>query len=396
MRQIDILKSQFTISGWILLSIGVLILFSFYKFLEVNLTNDAIESYNGNWNEELRITEEFQESSNDLVSKINEATTSGKLETEEGLESMLPILDIATNLANGYLEKLQENKAVTKKIRDSLLFYFGGEASALKPILSTQLEYYDQEILRTNKAKVSFSFYKETFQVSADFLRQDTYDKKGRSNPSYYVNNFNNVAFLKKYSEKDYLFNDEVEIKKFFPKGYEYLNNSRDYLSTYYSIAKDYAQEDYDSANYKWQALSDKAVDINLDIDNVFAQSEKEDKRSEIETIKIMVKQIGLINKFENRKVLPFFSSKGKFDEDIVQCQLYTFKMATYVDLIKKYPESKDIKGFILEMNKITPRTTEIDDSFNYSVMKLQNNKDNILITCKSQNNNSFEFKFIK
>ena len=77
------------------------------------------------------------------------------------------------------------------------------------------------------------------------------------------------------------------------------------------------------------------------------------------------------------------------WSEDLVLCQMYNYKSSYYYDVTSSYPTSKTVSDLIKELSTISPKTTNIDDKFDKSVMTFKNSDKRLDFTCKDKVSNT-------
>ena len=179
-----------------------------------------------------------------------------------------------------------------------------------------------------------------------------------------------------------------------------YLKKYRDFFSTYYAIAEDYAKEDFDSASYKYTRLQQDALSMNDAGEDVFEQYEERDNEGTKKIISTVAKQTELIKDFykNNLHRYPLLTEVSAFDEDLVLCQLYTYKsFSLYENIMGEYPSAMNFDDLLIELSSVAPRTDKLDKLFNKQQVDYYQNNKEISFRCKSKvTDKKFTFTALK
>jgi len=276
------------------------------------------------------------------------------------------------------------------KLEKSSKFLLGKRGSFAKDLIKNQISYYQKEIENAEEGVAGNELFVNIYKILKDFNILLTYDVKGTANQKNYSANFSDVAILEKYTREDFKFTDEDNIKTFFTYGYEVLNKYKNYFSSYYEMTKDFVSGDEESASYKYATFQKDSIELNIDFDKITDEgAEKQINRSKA-IIGITLNKISNIKRFKNDNLgyFPFLKKIESWKEDLVLCQLYSYKASLFQNITKKTIKFSNIDELFNELSQVSPKSDELDKVFNREVLTikgLEEKEKYITFECKDE-----------
>lgn len=387
MRKIDIKYIFFTLLALVVIVAGG------YKYYEWYTLNSFAKTYNDTWNNELKMAQTLNTTTNEYYALIN----TDEERTSEDLDKLLSQNSLIIDQAGQYKEIVQKNKKTYEDMNKQPDLFPGNKKEFSNELTTLKLSYYDQELANIEKATVALYFFNNLFTTGKDGIILQEFEEKAQGDTSYY-NNIQEVVALKKYTEDNYTFEHEDEIKKDFPKAYDFLKKTEAFYGTYYEVVEDFAKGDLESAGYKATKLQEDALDLNIDSEELLKDPKyKDELKKSLETVS---KQTLLIKDFEKNNVTkyPLLPSVTDYEEDLVVCHFYAYKsMDLYHEVMHEYPKAKNVTELIRELDKISPRTEALDKSFDKNSLSFSNNNKKISFVCSDkEQKDRFTFEAVK
>jgi hypothetical protein len=208
-------------------------------------------------------------------------------------------------------------------------------------------------------------------------------------NPNYYQL-FGDIYSLEKYSRNDFKFEKEDDIKNYYPMGYGHLTRNKDYMGAFYLLAKDYAMDDFEAANYKAKRVSDLELALNTDFEEILNEGAEKGRERYRNIIDYTMRKASLVKEFKRSNIskYPILGNVNNWNEDVEMCQLYAGKTGMFNSVLKEYPKATNIDDLLVELNKLAPITEKYDMNFDKSVATLINEEDKITLTCTDAETN--------
>lgn len=380
----------------ILLGIG-------YKYLEYSTLKSISDQLSSTERQEISLVEEqskLSEKGYELFSKIlldEKSSNEEKLKQFKELEGL--ISQILNNEEN-YIKTIETNGEKYKKLSSRSKFLLGKRGSIAKQLLEDQESFYDNEINITKDSYTGDIMFAQIITIFKDNLVLTDYDAKAtKSGETYYSENFADIASLEKYNRGDFRFKEDEQIKNLYPYGYETLHKYKDYFASYYAVVKDFVAGDLESAGYKYSRIQETATSLNIDWDKLLSEGDERRKERAKNTILAVSGKVKLIKDFKenNLGTYPGLSSISKWKEDLVLCQLYSYKTGFYNLITSKYPDASNFEELIVQLSQVSPKTDEVDRKFDKSVVKFTNNDKEITFECTDKEDQRvFVFKTSK
>ena len=299
-----------------------------------------------------------------------------KLTEDEQLKQFDEIIgksQLYTDISKNYLNLLKENLSYYKKLEVSSNFLFGERGTFVKDLIKTQINYYQKEIEGTEEGVASNELFVNIYKVLKDFNILVTYDTKGTTNQKNYSDNFRDLAVLEKYTREDYKFTDEDKIRELLPYGYETLNKYKNYFSSYYEMTKDFVAGDKESAYYKYATFQKDSIELNIDFDKLTNEGEERQINRSKDIISFTLNKVSDIKYFKEEKLgdFPFLKKIEGWKEDLVLCQLYSFKASLYQKIVKKTIKFSNIDELFNELSQVSPKSDDLDKVFNREILTI-------------------------
>lgn len=369
------------------LLLGIFILVT-YKFLEYQTLQQLRNLHSNIVKKELSLIEQSDKLDIE-ISKLFDDYLNPDIDDAEAalkLDEMIKKMNLAISNNNNYISTLEKNRQRYKSLLSYSRLALGERGKFIKEFLELQDKYYDDEISVARENSVATQLLINIFNVGKDKILISDYTEKafGIDNPDYY-GLFSSVAPLEKYTRSDYKFQDEDKIKEYYPYGYDSLIKNRNYLGSYYSVAKDLAAGDIESANYKISKVVEDELALNVDFERIFEVYDTRTRNKATRILETLLKKIDLTKDFEEGKLssYPFVEPLNKWTEDVELCQLYAYKTSLYSNIVGKYPEDKNFNELLETLKQLSPQTTELDRRFDKSSIVYTNDEEMITFRCK-------------
>lgn len=372
---------------FLFLFLGILVL-AVYKLLEYQTLAQLKNLYASTVSEELYLTEQ-----NDKLevesSKILDEYLDPEIDENEAslkLDELLNRLNLAITNNRNYISTLEKNKEKYKSLSGYAKIIIGKRGTYIRDFLRLQDKYYSEEIQANKESIITTQLLINIFNVGKDKILLTNYTEQAfyENDPDYYTL-FSTLSSLEKYTRADYQFPEQEEIKNLYPYGHEILERNKNYMSSYYSVAKDLAAGDLESANYKISRVVDTELELNVDFDRIFEEYDIRGRERSLTILETELEKVSLIKNFETSDMAkyPFVEPVTKWIEDIELCQLYAYKTSLYSSIIGDYPEAKTFEELLEELKKLSPQTTELDAIFDKSAVDFDNGDEIISFKCK-------------
>lgn len=372
---------------FLLLFLGILVSVV-YKHLEYQTLAQLKNLYASTVSEELYLTE-LNDKLDVEAAKILDEYLDPELDESEAslkLDELLSRLNLAITNNKNYINTLEKNRERYNSLNGYAKIIVGKRGQFIRDVLSLQDKYYEEEISVNKESAITIQLLINIFNVGKDKILLSDYTQEAfyENDPDYY-SLFSNLYPLEKYTRSDYQFPEQDEIRKIYPYGYEALERNKNYMSSYYSVAKDFAAGDLESANYKISRVVDTELELNVDFDRVFEEYDKRGRDSSLRILETGLEKISLIKNFESGDMskYPFVEPLTKWIEDVELCQLYAYKSSLYSSIIGDYPEAKTFQELLEELKKLSPQSTELDGIFDKSTIVFDNGDEIISFRCK-------------
>lgn len=372
-----------------------------YKAYEGSALNKLGNIYNDNVLKELasiESNEKIEENSDtyDYIDKLY----SDKYETyQEGIDLIDQIKKsnkLTIDSQEGYISLITKNKE--RIIADKSTLY-GAAGVKYKKLMKLLTEYYDHEIQIAKESLIDEQYFETLNDVKKDSLKFSLYveqntDKNGDIN---YRSLYSSFAYLEKYTKADHKFKNEDEIKTLFPKGYDYLTKQRDYFKIYYLLTKDVANDDKESAAYKYERSKKVSADLNPDMESILGETSEWLEKTK-KSVELVAERVLLVKELEQiAKKNPFVRKPVLWEEDVEICQLYTLKTAIFQDITGGSPEAETVEELLKELETVSPKTLEMDGAFDISKLEYTNREASLDFICHGNNpETKFTFKIEK
>ncbi len=377
------LKDLLLISAFILLAIVIS-----YKFFEWNLLNNISTLQGTAITKELSVLEKSDKLSNSSLEIIGELYSEKTKEDQKMIlyDDLNGMLSLTIDNDKSYKDIIEKNQKEYSKYKLFSKIIIGERGRIVQNIVKSQLQYYELEIASISDSISNDYLIKNIFLVSKDKEIMTSYDIKVSKSPSkLYSEYFNEIASLEKYTRDDFKFDYEDTIMDKSPYGYETLKNNREYMSSYYSVVKDYVSGDYDSANYKYSKLQEQYLKLNIDMDKLFSENSDFQQERSKKIIELIVKKDLSIKNFKEKSlgIYPFGRFVSGWKEDLELCQIYLVKGGLLSSISGKPISAVTFDEYLKELSQVSPDTSELDAKFDRSVVKYDNSDGKIKYSCK-------------
>lgn len=372
---------------FVLLFVGILVM-TVYKLIEYRTLVQLKNLYASTINEELFLIEQNDELGVEGTKILNEYLDPQLDENEVSLklDELLSRLNLSIANNRNYIGVLEKNRERYVSLNGYAKIILGNRGKFTREFLELQDKYYGEEILVNVDEVITTQLLINLFNLGKDKILLEDYTQEAfyENEPDYY-SLFSNLYPLEKYTQSDYKFPEQDEIQRLYPYGYEILERNKNYISSYYSVAKDLAAGDLESANYKVSKVVDTELELNVDFDRVLDEYDKRGRDSALRILETDLKKIALIKDFKGSYMskYPFVKPLTNWSEDVELCQLYAYKTSIYSGIVGTYPEARTLNGLTEELKKLSPQTTELDVAFDKSVIVFTNEDEIISFRCK-------------
>jgi hypothetical protein len=176
------------------------------------------------------------------------------------------------------------------------------------------------------------------------------------------------------------------------------LDRYRAYFSSYYSVAKDAVNSDYESVQYKLSKLEETRTNLNVNFADLFSEGKNKNTENAKNIIQLVSDEAYLIKDFKSKGLYkyPLLANVNNWDEDLMLCQMYDYKSSVYHNMTTKYVSAKTTKDLLNELSSISPSTSLVDSQFDTKTINFTNNDKAITFKCTGRSNNTFIFETIK
>lgn len=394
MPKILSIKKTFHLRNLILIFLAFLFTGSVgYKYFEWKTFSDLSSAYNEVYFDELKLTSE---------NMIPSASFSGELRNNkqfnkplnnndylQGLTTVENKLSIVINNEEGNGDFLKNSKEKFAGLQNNDNFLFGERGDIAKSIINKQLSYYQDELKQNNLNLAMEYGMRILFTIYRDNTALNDFSKTiGSSTDSKYIGKyFGDIASLEKYANSDFKFDKEDFIKNYYPSFVSKVDNWKKYFATYYIAEKDFAVGNTETARLELQAVQDNASSSYIDYSSLF----NEQSITYSELMKDILKQVSdqavAIKDYKSKQLYkyPFLKDVNVWKDDFVLCQMYDFKSSIYHSITSNYPVAKNVPDLIKELSTISPKTDNVDNRFDKSIMEFTNSDKRMDFTCKDK-----------
>lgn len=394
----------------------VLVLFSGYKYFEFKTIKDFVDFQNKAEGQEYRLVEKTDKLDDETTPFMNtflgveDATTTTKKVKKTDAQVLTENYDLITELINFNKVNIDISTEYNNLMKSNLQKYIGfnnklkiilsQNSTLLKKYISSQIEYYNQEISNSDDNLVSLYFLENYFKVVQERLIVDNLSKTflGKTK-KYYSENYNMFSTLEKYTRSDFAYLKEDLIKTKRPYGYEWLDKNKKYFAAYYELIKEYTYGDEDSYNYKYEKFNTLIADFNIDMNKVFNENSSNYQQKAKDILKTVFDRYLIADKLKQNKfnIFPIFGKTNLINADLVMCQGYQYRYSLYKNIKDKYPEAKNVDDLIKEFDDVNLSNKEADSIFDKNLLNFSNSDKKVSFECKNQGNEaSFNFTINK
>jgi len=375
-----------------------------YKYFEWKIFNNISSIYNRAYFEEISLTSEGGRIFEKYTNLMSSQSFTDPRDTTEYLEILTNIdntLNININFLEGYGTLLKENLYKFSELKKGSNFLIGERRNIAKKIINYHLDYYKNE-MEMNQIQLSQNYgVKTLINIWSDNTKLvDFLNKIGSSVDSDYIGKyFSEIISLEKYSNNDFKFENEDIIRKYYPNSVSKLNSWKEYFAAYYSAEKNFVRGNTETAFLELQAVKDNASNATTDYNTIFTEQESQTSEKSRAILKIVSNQAATIKEYKSKGLYkyPLLKENNIWIEDFVLCQMYNYKTQIYQSITSKYPSSKTVSGLIKELSTINPKTSNVDSTFDKSVMKFTNTDKKIEFICENKyNNKKLVFNILK
>jgi hypothetical protein len=361
--------------------------------------NTLSQLYNSSWNQELSLVEAENKNSKDFGDLLQKVMTSKTYRGDfiANYEELIGKLRLVIANQEEYSNAIEANKQKYDQINTA--FFFADRGEFVKKLIDDQLKYYTHEADNSNYSDASDWLGLNLLNVWKDQAIVDIFSSIISKDPlSSIPQYFPSISPLEKYTSNSFKFDHEDLIKQYLPNGLRSLNRYKAYFSSYYSVAKDVVNGDYESVQYKLSKLTESRTNLNVNFTDLF--DEGKDKR--IENAKTIIQLLSdegsLIKNFRQRGLdkYPLLASVSDWDEDLVLCKMYEYKSSVYHSITTKYVSSKTVKELLIELSTVPPNTGAVDNQFDISILNFTNNDKAIVFKCTGNLNKTYTFETTK
>ncbi len=366
----------------------LLILASFYKYLEFKFIDDAARLYNRTWLEELRLVETNNNLSNkQALSARAFFSASSSADINQSYAELVSNLGRKIENNKDYIEKIKSNSKEYSKLEKNYWFLVGIKPNKIREIIDKQRNYYSLESKGGEDGLLASFFWKNLVEAMYDMSKLNDFDKKITSNSkTNSLKYFGDIATLAKYSENGFKFSHEDALSSRYPDEYSILNKYKNFFVSYYELIKAYNAGQAETESYKdrYNKRTQNRSNLNVDFAGFFKGSTEAIQNLIKEDATIITGLLDKIYSFEASKVrYPFLGSPAHFSSSAVHCQLYDYKaISLYPAVVSKAPEAKDFKALLVELSNISPKTDKIDSKLSSKYIEFSNTKNSIKFVC--------------
>lgn len=380
----------------------VVIISLLYKFYEWQTLSDLANAVNSSWLNELQETTQTNKVSDDLTTYFL-SIGKDKTSTQDELLTKYTTLTGKSNLTideyTNYLQMLNADKAKfdALRLRASILFTPAGNFA--KNFIDNQESYYNYEIYGAKRTLAEDYLLNDITQITADGIALGKFNKQTGSDTSLISSNFSLLSPLQKYTDSDFQYDHINDIRAYFPHAASSLDDYKTYYDSYYTIVKNYVGGDTQSAAYALSSLQEKQSNLNYDYSTIFSEGSDKELDNAKNEANVVLQELVLVKNFKtsNLGTYPFLPMIRFTADSLVQCQFYGYKASIYHAITNQYVVSSTSGSLITELNSISPKTTDIDSSFNKSLLTINNSDKSFQYTCKNtKSGQSFTYDLLK
>lgn len=290
-----------------------------------------------------------------------------------------------------YSTAINQNIATFSNI--NVAFLFGQRGNFAKDLVSKQVSWYEDESENNNISDSSLWLTLNLLRAIRDMNLVNNFNKNTSSDyklliPKYWTD----LSPLQIYTNPDFSFEHEDIIKKYYPDGYNLLENYKTYFSDFYSTIQDADNGDYESVSYKLPTLQQTGSSLNVNFSDLYNNTKDKQNSLSQDTIKIIADLSNEIKDFNTQKLykyplLPNINKNWKVD--LALCNIYSAKANLYQSITSNYIKSSDSASLLNELNTVAPYTQFVDSKFDKSTMKIKNNDKELTFICIDKTNNT-------
>ena len=378
----------------LLILVGIIFLGLGYKYFEWSILN-KLAYFQNNFDIKEFDTQLQQQKVGKEVFELmdNSSEKDNKLSEEEQLKEFDEIvgkIKLYIDIEKNYLNLIKENQSIYQKTKASSYLLLGKRGSFAKDLILNQLNYYQKEIESVEESIISDELLGNIYRILKDFNILLSYDEKGTVNEANYSKYFSDIANIEKYSRTDFKFTEEDKIKELLPYGYETLNKYKKYFGSYYEMTKDFVAEDKESAYYKYATFIKESLELNIDYDKLSKEGEERKINRAKDIISFTLNKISSITHFKSGKLgyYPFLQPINNWKEDLILCQLYSYKTSLYQTISGKTIKISNIDELFNELSQLSPKTDDMDKLFKRDILTikgLEEKEKYITFECKDE-----------
>jgi hypothetical protein len=367
----------------------ILILASCYKYFEWTYLKEVQTTYNKKLVQELGLLEQNKNLTNEAADLANAVFSSeSELGSEESTKQMNDLIGKSRLLISnneGYVQTITNNKDDISKLNDRSKYLFGSRVRFTRSLLNSQINYYENEEESAKMETVYNYLALNIFTILKDRAVLSIFEENIEKDPEKLIPQYyTDIAVLEKYSKNGFSFQDEENIKKYNPYGYESLQHNKDYMSSYFNVTKDFLAGDYESATYKLSRVNDAQLNLNIDFDRL--TDEGKNSRTELakKILENNYKKIKEIKNFKNTSLgyYPIVGNIGSWKDDLELCQLYQYKFEVINSISGSYPNALSVNELIKELSHVSPKDEEVDNLFNKYSIAFTNEEEQAKFVC--------------
>lgn len=384
-------KRTFHIRNIVLFFLATLLVIGIgYKYFEWKTFSDVSNSYNTSYFDELKFVSEMGPSSDELTNEMlnNKQFNHSKNSSDylQGLGTVENKLDVVINNEEGYLDLLKSKLALFSQLQIRTNLLLGERGSIGKKIVNNQVAYYQDEIKGTNIYLGTLYADQILYEVYRDQVALNDFSNAvgSSTNASYISQYFYEIAALEKYTNGNFKFDKEDFVNNYFPSFVSKINDKKKYFSAYYMAEKDFTVGNTDTAQLELQAAIDTWSNTQIDYSSLYKEQYSTATDIDKDVLILVSDQAAAIKDYKSKQLFkyPLLKEVSVWKEDFVLCQMYDFKSSVYHTITSNYPVSKNIPDLIKELSSISPKTDNVDRTFDKTAMEFTNTDKALEFTC--------------
>lgn len=339
--------------------------------------------------QELGIIEESGYLNSKLGNQISEHGVSDKQpigKIVEGYNGIIGSIDANENKNKEYLRTLEknDNRVVAMRKKDWLMT--GKSRKFFDSTLSLVAKYYDLEKKRAVNTSIDMKFVDLFFQTIRDVnIAMEYQARVVKMSETEISRTFGELVALEKYGKSSVVVDDAMIDR--LPYGVSILNRYTDYLSSYYSVMRDVAKGDKESATYKARRVIDLSPGLSFDWDRIVEEPKEGDAQRTEETLEVSFDILTQIKKFQNDRMgrYPFLPVLDFTIPDVAYCQLLTVKSNLYKEIRSENPNYSSTDELIRSLSELYPKSNELDKQVDRSGIELIDGEKEVKVKCSDK-----------